>query len=697
MGDSKAGNPRASCVRFLAGAMLRSAAIIVAAGLWAPAPAEAQIVNCLTLWPTRIADWGEWTDTAGNPVNDLPCEEYRPAEVRATFAEFGAEVHIYVYKDRDPDRNAPHPYATPDAAELVKQAMYDAMTVLKPVHPGVDMTAVLLPTIAGQRDSVDGSDWNWGTLADARGREPCPVSIYLSTLMKIPPDGSAPTPRTPDSVKATVAHEVYHCYQFKYFAAQMAIDRGDNDWWLEATAKHFELLVYGCPDPRWAAKYNRRAPTYQATEGGYENLAFFGYLGKMEGFDVAAQSAFLGAMPTENGEALQHQALAGRPEMGGRFHRFAQQFLDRTVPCVGPYLDDRGYVSSAIEGQGEILMQAGPFATDIYEVLLKKGKVYRMRFTPISGGPPGDANRVSFRQSGLVGDWQTVAAGESSLITGCSGDSYLFVASNAGAGDEPFEFSIEFELDEQATAGIDGNCDGKCTTKAWGFTPVTLDRCLVGEWELVSGGSLDYINRVTRFEEERNPDFKSFSGADGATGNRLSIRVDGTYEYGQGSAWRELTLEQWTNREEGEFSRSFTREDYRTMPEAGVWDVKKNQFRMCATFKPRKTDYTAHTVVETVPCSTGNCTTDVSASSNQRRLPRRIEDHFTQHVSDWHYNYTCTDGELRIFQGGGADILAKAAGAGVSLPPEASALTGMPGQEWLYRRISRPPTEGDGQ
>lgn len=610
-------------------ALWLAAAAILAAGLWAPPPALA--INCLALWPTPPGEWGAWQDGAGNPVVELPCEEYKPLEVASKFAEFGAEVHVYVYQDAvgtyiahpyGESTYVGHPNATPGAADLVIEAMYDAMSALKPVHPGVDMTAVLLPTIAGQNEG--GSEWRWDAIATARSIEPCPISIYLSTLMNIPADGRPPVPRTPEIVKAVVAHEVYHCYQYKYFPAQMEVDRDDKQWWVEGTATHFEMLVYDCPDPKGAADYVRTSPTYRQGQG-YPNVAFFGYLGRMEGFGVAAQSGFLGAMPTENGVALQRRALAAWPGMGAKFHGFARQFVDRTVPCIGAHLQAGEFSTNIIEDQGAIFLEAPSFAIDLSELLLKRNSDYKVRLVPGAGGGPGDANRVSFRQAGADGSWQSLGAGEFTLSTGCTGDPYLFTASNAGADDTPFEVTIEFERIEQEPdmveigafcgPGIDGHRNDCLYCELIRKQPRNnIDPCLAGTWELVSG------------EREIEADFlrRSSVGAAGVSikvetkaPRYLFLRPDGVVQYNSSETSLIIIADEAVATRAQKYN-----------PGAGYWTARNGKFEHCAI-----SDDLPETLNVTAPGFFNS-----SASPSARR----------EHVLSGVSSYNCSAAELRL-------------------------------------------------
>lgn len=631
------------------------AAAIVAAGLTATVrPAAAQATNCLTLWPTPIAEWGEFVDGSGNPTDVLPCEEYRPEFVAAKFERFGAEVHIYVPKNPEgtyiahpydePDYIG-HPAGTPGIAELVIEAMYDSMSVMEPVHPGVDITVVVLETISVSLNSAGAVDWDVSAMADARSMNPCPVSIYMSTVMNIPADGSAPTPKTPAQVKATVAHEVYHCYQFKYFEEQIAVSRDDSGWWVEGTAKHFENLVYGCPNPGWARSYNRLSPTTRQGKG-YPNLAFFGYLGKAHGLDVAEQSNFISRLPRVDGEVLQRGLLSVYDNIGEKFHGFGRQFVERSVDCIGPLLQPGEYPTETIGSQGSILLGAGSFQIDLYKVMLRPDTRYKVDVLPVSGGDLGRARRVSY---GSGGNWTEILGGSFELETSCSADSYVFVASNTDPRDATFGVEINFEKIEDAPTPERMTVANLCGA---GMTPrnrinclfcerlerlhtADIDQCLVGQWRLKHG----------LWEHEAGI-IRGMSGAavsieiDGSPD--LFIRKDGSMEHPAFNMVQKITA-----------SGGSLTLAARINPGAGRWNTRDGKLELCSITNRED-------VTETLQTPKGTYATQVVTSRNA-------------HVGGGTYTYSCHDSELKI-----------------------TATGNFPGDTrpwWLYERVSSVPPE----
>ena len=637
--------------RVLRLAVFAAVAVAVSAAILAP-PASAQIVNCLNLWSERLDSWGEWTNADGSRGTDLPCEEYEPAETRAKFAEFGTDVHIYVYTPRDPANRAAHPYATRNAPELVRQAMYDSMATLKPAHPGIPMTAVLLPTVADQGETDQ--EWAWDTLADARGKTPCPISVYLPSLMDFPEGGGTPTPKDPAEVKVTIAHEIYHCYQYHYFSGQMEVYDEDASWWVEGSAEHFANQVYPCADPSWVSSYDRTSPVYRQ-EDGYQNMAFFGYLAARQGVDLAGLAGMFGSMPTSGGVAEQHRAIAGYDGIGEKFHGFGREFVDKTAPCIGRLLQYGDFPSETIEEFGSIAMSAAPFTVQLHEVLLTKGATYRIRFVPGEGGVPAVANKVSFRKAHDAGNWIAHEGGTVTFTTSCSGDPYLFVATNAGAADGAFAFNIEFERDEAASANSDAVCERRCTRAGW-YREVKLDRCLVGQWELAEGGVWEYEKELLTLGFRQDPGAVITSSESGVDGNNsLTILADGTLDYAASRPW--LRVAGFSESASGTRTPFDDRISQQVAAGVGAWKASEGELAICDIDTPGGGEFTVQTIEGT-------------NRSNARA-------HGTQHVRHGRYTYSCDAAELKV--------------SSRPMPiPDIPTLT------WTYRRLSAPASGGTG-
>jgi hypothetical protein len=58
-------------------------------------------------------------------------------------------------------------------------------------------------------------------------------------------DETGSAPQAESDVQATLAHEVFHCYQARHFADQLA-RVPEASWWVESTAEFVAETVYPC-------------------------------------------------------------------------------------------------------------------------------------------------------------------------------------------------------------------------------------------------------------------------------------------------------------------------------------------------------------------------------------------------------------------------------------------------------------------
>lgn len=82
--------------------------------------------------------------------------------------------------------------------------------------------------------------------ADSSG--PCPVAVYPAAL----DDGGSDDPTAQWRFQNTLAHELFHCTQFRSF---VVLPHDQNAWWAEGSADYFSTLVVQPPRP--GAVYNR--------------------------------------------------------------------------------------------------------------------------------------------------------------------------------------------------------------------------------------------------------------------------------------------------------------------------------------------------------------------------------------------------------------------------------------------------------
>ncbi|MBE9553441.1 MAG: hypothetical protein IMF05_08260, partial [Proteobacteria bacterium] len=319
-------------------------AVALLVGMLAAVPASAQVVDCYALWGAdemgryQRTSWGDWTTADGTVTTETPCELYQPASDNLS-AEFGVEIKIYLpagFEDR------PHPEAPLGTAELIAQAVGDSLRTLRPRFEPFKITTALLqnvPRVFDDDDVVPTEEFDWYTMAEAMGsrNNGCRISVYVTQFVNRLEDGST-TLASPEDVKASLAHEIFHCYQKKYFNAQMngAGGMDEDGWWVEGTADFFADMVYPC-----AGETADHAKGYVAKDRlnlqgfPYSTVTFYMHLANRHGFDLSGLSDFMGTMATDTGFQRQHNALAALPDIAAKFHDYGKAYTDGDIPCVG--------------------------------------------------------------------------------------------------------------------------------------------------------------------------------------------------------------------------------------------------------------------------------------------------------------------------------------------------------------------------
>ena len=262
-----------------------------------------------------------------------------------------------------------------------------------------------------------------------------------------------------DAVKHNIAHEFFHCVQFKEFASSRASPGAA--WWVEGSAEWFASVVYqgtGLTDG-WVAEFDAVSATTPITQMDYASVVFFWWL--HQNYGAGQVIGLLASMP--NGGS-QEDALAGVVS-DDEFLRFVTDYLEGNITEPG----GRAAASTPvhedirdIDGDEEIELEAkrfvtfrtllrfacGTWTTDIYE---EEGrhKVLRM--------PDGD--------------WEP-------LPDEFSSDSEArieYIVAGGATGEEGFQLFFEAKKTPCEPCQAPDVSDGP-------------EACLIGEWHLVSGG-----------------------------------------------------------------------------------------------------------------------------------------------------------------------------------------------------------------
>ncbi len=367
--------------------------------------------------------------------------------------------------------------------EPLRQAVRDAVPVYRSL--GSLSGARFVFTLTG---SPDGPQFT----ADTFGGSPCPILIYPSALTL-----------SVDSFKQTVAHELFHCWQFGNLGAQSTgVGYAARRWWSEGTAEYFSNVVY----PSTNFEYGKlgaydSATRLQTITGSsdaiaYGNFIFFQFLANRLG--NTGVSDLLQHMPTSGGTSEQQAALAAYPNMADLFQEFAQAYWDRAIADTdgGTHMAGPAPVMElfTINDATSRDLPAPAFVIRRYTVIIADTKGFEVALTPT--GPEG---KNAAEPSPATGAW---AALPTAFPCGADPRSYTLVLTSVAAGGAAYNLTL-------AATVTDPHCVP---------TPTPDLNCLAGTWEIDSyrdyflalnpaSDSLTYLGESGVWEMQLTRDF----------------------------------------------------------------------------------------------------------------------------------------------------------------------------------------------
>jgi hypothetical protein len=352
---------------------------------------------------------------------------------RAYLASFmqGAAAAVTVYNTYGPD---PLPPVTMVVTEL----------------PGVNPTT-------GNRDN--------SLLAFARSEAvpslDCYIALFPSLFVK-----------TQAQAMQAVAHEMFHCYEYKNLSAQTTGPaRSANEWWVEGAAEYFSNVVYPATnfEHQWLPELPDVMRSLSLFSWTYKSFIFFQYLENRPEVGVHGILQLLRTMPVRGSRAEQMDALSAYPNMSVIFHEFALAVADQRI------MDTDGSVISfdvptQVEtdfGSDPAAFNASPFNVTIWPVTFARG--FDFTLTPTLTG----SGLSDFRQASLPGEWGPLP---SELSTSCAEAQDLFVLTQTGATDAA-EYDIQVSPGTRTAAN-------------------SCDTCLVGSWQMDNSSYLTHLNTL---------------------------------------------------------------------------------------------------------------------------------------------------------------------------------------------------------
>lgn len=367
------------------------------------------------------------------------------------------------------ERLDPQTIALANAAGEALRESWDRFNSLRPMQ---EVRVVLYTRPAPSAEGVT-------TFAEAQIRwhrpgELCPVLIY-------------PEAKTfsPEGMKQVIAHELFHCFQRKHFAAQALLGANPEIlqglWGLEGTAQFMSNWVY----PRTDLEYSEAFDPYQPQSplvnhpAPYGTVHFFQSLANQRG--VESILSFLERMPESVG-GNQEEALTSIEGIEDLFHSYAKDMTAHTLRDSGGHVGATPEVRATTlasltedEGSQERQLQIFPGTIMPYRLSFPKKGNYRLQWVLPEGA------RGSYRRVG-ESNWRPLPE---IFETGCENDEVLEILvslhhSSIGA-ETAFVYAERAEKDEACP------CD---------FNQRPNHSCLYGTWEVDSESVLNFMRRL---------------------------------------------------------------------------------------------------------------------------------------------------------------------------------------------------------
>lgn len=127
--------------------------------------------------------------------------------------------------------------------------------------------------------------------------------------------------------KYVVAHEIFHCVQYKYFPDQMRVFSEFKNWWSEGTAEFMAEYTY--PSFGYEDYFNSPLETYHNNlslfEFSYSNYLFFQSINNNS--TISSIKDFMSKMSTQNSLSSQITALKSTDQIDNQFENYQKNLL----------------------------------------------------------------------------------------------------------------------------------------------------------------------------------------------------------------------------------------------------------------------------------------------------------------------------------------------------------------------------------
>lgn len=356
----------------------------------------------------------------------------------------------------------------------------------------------------------------------------CRIVVYLAGPASLP-----------EYAAFVTAHEIFHCVQLANLSPEQMSSGSDGaggggDWWLEGSANWFAGLAIPetAPFAQYLEAFDSQSATTPLNRMAYGAVVFFFWLGG----DASPNDVmmFLSGMAPSRAESAQRAAMTSALSQE-RWLAFAKAYLDNEIRYPS------GARAALSPQQGEIWEWSAtqtrtaplePFVLHRGVVAFQCGRwATSVRPTPTHAARPEDG-----------GAWGALPS--SIDTTSGSGGNYRFAAINAGAA--------------RVTLSVQGTMEAGCGDCA-GVRE--LDACLVGSWELTSGGAVEWMRR------QGVPTAAHMS----IVNQGVTFRADGTYLTGAAHGTMDAPMRDG-GRAQGEIRAQA----------GGRWSTSGGQLNLCA-------------------------------------------------------------------------------------------------------------------
>lgn len=490
--------------------------------------ARAQVIDCaVDLWPgINMAESAHWGPLY---ASGAPCREdtTHRASIRS---EFGVDVRIFLPANFS---TSWHNEVPRDIVTWIADAVRATMRRLRPALRPMDINVILLETAL----QPDAAEINFDIMAIRQRVIPCGISLPIISIVDRWDEGTTAGTQPRNDFQATVAHEVFHCYQSEYVLDQLEnVESRLRAWWVEGTAEFVSQSIYPCSRSslEFAEQY---APDQNVFTQSYSAFVFFQHLAEKHRFDPPRLAAFLRSMPTSPGDRPQRAALATWPDIGAQWHAFARALRDFDIAgCVAEHLNGVfGEPQTDVHGSTVVKLTAQPFTAPAHLIRFPENAKYEVKVRDNSGSSDtgsADPDRVSYRigAGGSGALWSRADGGSFTVDNECGEDAnYMFVATSARRDQSPFQ--VEIEITEMPRALPPGM--GCCINTR------QHDQCLVGSWRLDKAYMLQQLSaRLPKVSWEMpQGELRTRYRTDGRiAGARVQLTVKGVMQMRAGPA-----------------------------------------------------------------------------------------------------------------------------------------------------------------